>query len=108
MGKPGWDSIGGSEVKWDVHWSEQWTDAEWDAWWTPRQEWTDEEWEEWWAQQQNWDGSWEDKAGSWADKKWSDWSDWTEPPAVPPATAEMTVVVPEGVAAGDAVQVTTP
>merc|ERR1719401_1654179 len=109
--KPGWENLGGSELRWETQWWEQWSDAEWAQWegsvvggdssW---EQWSDAEWETWWDKQTRWDdNSWEQKKLEWVDTSWLD-----EMAPPPPTPAVLNVTVPEGVGPGSAMQVRTP
>merc|ERR1739848_778286 len=74
--KPGWDSVGGAEVKWETKWWEQWDDADWKQWESKSRDWSDMEWDDWYNKQEHWNSDWHDKQEYWTDKKWTDqkWS----------------------------------
>lgn len=90
----GWKKLGDMDVEWGTDWWAAWTDDEWEKWWDSDAR---EHWESDW---------WEDKQEAWADKEWA------EPDAPAPAAEAdpnlIYVVVPDGVNAGDQLQVTAP
>jgi len=97
----GWKKLGDMDVDWGTEWWENWTDAEWEEWWDSdaREQW-DADW-------------WEEKQEAWTDKEWAEWTAQEAAPEAQAAAAEadpnlIYVVVPDGVNAGDQLQVTAP
>lgn len=72
--KPGWETVGGTQIQWGTKWWEKWTDAEWEEWSQQRQSWANSDWENWWgAREDAWnDRSWEDRQAAWADRSWAE------------------------------------
>lgn len=123
--QPGWDTIGGAKIEWNVKWWETWSDTEWDQYWAEKKQWSEGEWEGWWAQQDTWNSGWEDKSSSWTNKTWTSPAlgtggyavgtstgyqpqDAPRDPAPSTAPAQLTVSVPDGVTVGSILQVQTP